>query len=364
MYNFTLKKKMDYYEENKKSISIYELRKELRELKRLYPNYTKVSSGCLYAMFFRVENAYKLFFTKHNHFPKFKRRGQFVSQEYQKERIKVIDEHRFMIPSGGSNKNFIVRTSEPIPKDFRTTTINKKSDGWYVNFIVDVEEKEYKDNGKILSIDLGIKTLVTGYSTETNEYVEIPKFSHHTKHLDIIRSQRDKCTKGSRRYRKLSKVLHGNTAKYIKRTEDYLHKSSKWIMNRNESNIIIGNLNLQTMKSEKTWFNRIILNEWRVGKFVDMLEYKSKLYGKKLIKIDESYTTKTCPKCGVLHDMKLSQRAFVCECGYSNGRDRNSSINILRKYCEVLAIDYKDKFSIFNELATARNLNIREYKYV
>ncbi|MGQ4893457.1 MAG: zinc ribbon domain-containing protein [Candidatus Njordarchaeia archaeon] len=67
--------------------------------------------------------------------------------------------------------------------------------------------------------------------------------------------------------------------------------------------------------------------------FCKMLEYKSLLYGKKLIYIDESYTTKTCSKCGYMQDMELSDRIYKCPtCATEMDRDLNSAWNILRKY--------------------------------
>lgn len=86
------------------------------------------------------------------------------------------------------------------------------------------------------------------------------------------------------------------------------------------------------MKSNKTWFNKILLNEWRVGKFVEMLSYKSIKFGKEINKVDESYTSKTCFNCGRLKDdLKLSDRTYKCSCGYQIDRDVNGALNILKK---------------------------------
>jgi len=40
-------------------------------------------------------------------------------------------------------------------------------------------------------------------------------------------------------------------------------------------------------------------------------------------------TTKWCPKCGKKHVIGLSERTYVCECGYSKDRDVHSARNML-----------------------------------
>lgn len=40
-------------------------------------------------------------------------------------------------------------------------------------------------------------------------------------------------------------------------------------------------------------------------------------------------TTKWCPKCWKKHAMKLDERTYACECGYSEDRDIHSARNML-----------------------------------
>ncbi len=59
------------------------------------------------------------------------------------------------------------------------------------------------------------------------------------------------------------------------------------------------------------------------------IEYKSKWYGKKVIKISRWIpSTKTCSSCGAIKPMKLSERVYECGCGLSLDRDLNAAINI------------------------------------
>jgi putative transposase len=310
-------------------------------------------------MYFRVEEAFRAFFRKQNKFPRFKKKKEFVTQEYPSMYIKVIDGFHFILPTGKGFDNFKIQTCEAIPEKFTTLTITKKKDNFFACFTVEKEEITKRNNKEILAIDLGIKTLVTGFNNR--EFIEIDKFSHYTRHLDVLRSRRDKCKKKSGRYVKWSKILNRQTNNYLNRVNDYLHKASYWVTNKlPEKKIIVGDLNLEELKSCKTWFNRILFNEWRVSRFVDFLGYKCKLYGKELIKIDERGTTRTCSCCGNVKEMKLSDRVYKCEnCGFELGRDKNSSINIMKKYCVANAVEFN-----FNVFAQARNLNINTFVYI
>jgi putative transposase len=363
IYNFALAEKIKYYEETGKSISIYKLKKKLPEIKQKYPEYKKVYNKCLSAMYFRLDKAYKLFFTKYNSFPKFKRKGKFVSQEYPAEYIKVLSDHMFVLPTGRGFKNYMARTYEPIPEDFTILIVTKKRGSYYANFIVEQEEKQPTDNGESIAIDLGIKTLVTGISSQ-EKWIKVTKFSHYTKHLDWIRSNRDRKKKGSRRWKKWDTLFAKRLEQYQNRIKDYLHKASYWLINRPESTIILGRLNLESMKTEKSWFNRIVQNEWRVKMFCRMLDYKAGKFGKKIVYVDETYTTRTCFNCENKQTLTLLDQTYKCnKCGFILDRDLNSALNIMKKYslARALAPLEGSACEIVDRLS---NLEIIKYVYI
>ena len=65
--------------------------------------------------------------------------------------------------------------------------------------------------------------------------------------------------------------------------------------------------------------------------FRRQLEYKSKLYGSKLVIVDRFYpSSKTCSNCGEKKDsLLLSERVFCCEkCHYQIDRDLNAAKNL------------------------------------
>jgi len=87
----------------------------------------------------------------------------------------------------------------------------------------------------------------------------------------------------------------------------------------------------QNGRSRKKGLNKSILRS-SFYEFRRQLEYKSKLYGSKVVVIDRwTPTSKTCSSCGsVKPKLKLSERIYRCQnCGLVMDRDVNAARNIL-----------------------------------
>ena len=81
--------------------------------------------------------------------------------------------------------------------------------------------------------------------------------------------------------------------------------------------------------SVKRGLNRSIYEQtW--GILVSQLSYKAEYAGRELVKVNPSYTSRTCSGCGVILMEKLAiYRLFVCQaCGLVMDRDRNAARNI------------------------------------
>ena len=86
--------------------------------------------------------------------------------------------------------------------------------------------------------------------------------------------------------------------------------------------------------------NRGVHNTGYLGRFVELLTYKAKLIGKRVIVIDERATSKTCAFCGHKKElMSLSIRTYHCEnCGIKIDRDQNSAIIIMNRFLSLNAL--------------------------
>ncbi len=68
--------------------------------------------------------------------------------------------------------------------------------------------------------------------------------------------------------------------------------------------------------------------------FVQMLEYKAKLVGMTVIRVNEAYTSQQCSKCGHLAKKnRRSRGSFCCQkCGIHLNADYNAARNILQRF--------------------------------
>jgi putative transposase len=170
--------------------------------------------------------------------------------------------------------------------------------------------------------------------------------------IDSIKSRRDHCigvkrgSKKSRRYLKLHKQYRKMETKKQNQLRDFQHKLSKKMVNNTRANtIIVGDLKVKNMAQSKKQkgkrkraMNRSTQNQGYLSRFIEFLTYKAELVGKRVISIDESYTSKMCYVCGKLHEMPLWKRNMECDCGNYIDRDRNSAINIMYNFLSQNAL--------------------------
>ena len=96
----------------------------------------------------------------------------------------------------------------------------------------------------------------------------------------------------------------------------------------------------QTVRT-KTTINRSILEQtW--GEFAQLLTYKAEGAGKSVVRIDPSYTSLTCSRCGVAQfdvtEQERNRARFRCpDCGNVLNRSVNAARNILARRLVQLA---------------------------
>ena len=151
-----------------------------------------------------------------------------------------------------------------------------------------------------------------------------------------------KPSKVSNNYLKAKKKLAKAHLKIRNKRKDFLHKVTKKL-SENQT-VVVENLKIKNMTkvakgsienpnmraSAKSGLNRSILQQgWYI--FFEMLEYKLKRNGGKLIKIDPKHTSQKCNKCGhISKDNRKSQSKFKCtKCDYEANADVNASLNIV-----------------------------------
>ncbi|WP_240421926.1 RNA-guided endonuclease InsQ/TnpB family protein [Paenibacillus periandrae] len=202
----------------------------------------------------------------------------------------------------------------------------QKSAKWFVQVSIE-RPTEQAEGDIVMGIDLGLKVpavVVTSSGKTTfvgngrkNKYIR-RKYNDNRrklgklKKLSAIRKQRDK------------------ESRYMK---DQNHKISRQIVNMaNKENVSVmkleklADIRKTTRTSRKNAKN---LHNWSFYQLQRFIAYKAAIAGIKVVEVNPSYTSQTCPSCGQRN--KAKDRTYQCTCGYTAHRDRVGAINIMRQ---------------------------------
>ena len=117
---------------------------------------------------------------------------------------------------------------------------------------------------------------------------------------------------------------------------DFLHKESTRLVRENQL-IAVENLKVKNMLRNHKLAKAVSDVSW--GEFFRMLEYKAKLYGCDVVKVDTFYpSSQTCSCCGYQNKAtkNLGIRKWICpQCNIQHDRDVNAARNILSKALEM-----------------------------
>jgi len=226
-------------------------------------------------------------------------------------------------------------------ENVKTITFKKEDNDYYLIFVYqEVNEIKELNKDNFLSIDLGYSRLLTGSSMEENIIINNFKQKKLNGYISKLQANRDKYKKGSRKYRKINSKLKRKKSKLVNKQKDFLHKSSKKVVDfciqNNIGKLIVGDINVKSIIKESNYFiNGLSKSTSNLGRFKTFLEYKSKNVGIEFILVNEAYTSKiNCLTGNIEFDSSLNNREFVYE-NIIIDRDINSCINILKKsgYC-------------------------------
>ena len=160
-----------------------------------------------------------------------------------------------------------------------------------------------------------------------------------------IQKAQSKCKKHSRRWKKLQRNKRYILSKSRHQVENKTHEITKnfvdWCVENEIKHVFCGNpegverntssrKKLNRVKNKKKIRKKKVsqkLSNWNFGKMMEILEYKLNAQNIKFEKINEAYTSQTCPNCGQRH--KTNNRNYRCSCGYKAHRDVIGAHNIL-----------------------------------
>jgi putative transposase len=175
--------------------------------------------------------------------------------------------------------------------------------------------------------DLGLTDVVTRSTGEKTGNQRF--FQQGEKRLARLQQRHARKRKGSKNREKAGRQVAKLHARIADRRRDFQHKLTIRLIRENQT-ICVESLAVKQMVQHPTLSKAIADVGW--GEILRQLEYKSRWYGRTLVKIDRWYpSSKTCSACGwVLETLDLDEREWTCPaCGAHHDRDTNATRNIL-----------------------------------
>lgn len=325
LYNYFLNQRITSYRLGI-VIGKIEQQAELVQLKNADPILKEMHSQVLQQSTLRLDKSYKSFFKRVKSkngkpgFPKFRSCRDFFGICYPQSGFK-IENSTFQTKAYG--KISFTKHRE-LKGNIKQVFISCKNNNFYINITTDYTAN--KTGSSKIGIDIGLKTLVVAVDS-TGKVVEKIKNKTHAKYfdkqIDKIRSRKDRLKKGSRNYKFLKKVEERLYGVKIRKINDFQHNVSSRLGSKYDT-IFAEDLSVKSM-SESNYknLNRSIRNA-KLAQLLTFLGYKTN----KLVLVNPRNTSKTCNKCGKIHNITLSDRTITCTCGTVYDRDENAARNI------------------------------------
>jgi len=328
VYNLGLETKISAYTGSKKHLNVFDLNKQITQLKKNECDWLKESpSQALQMSMSNLDNAYTNFFRGAG-FPKFK--SKYRKQSFQLPQGVFLSENKkqVFIPK---LKFTDIDLHREFKGEIKTVTVSKTTTNkYYISILVD-NKKELPKKQPIklnttVGVDLGIKDFAI--TSDGKKFKNHDFFKSAMNELRIQQRSLSRKQKGSNHYIK-QKMKVSLLHEHIKnQREDYLHKISKYLVD-NYDTICIENLGVSNMMKNHKLSRAIGDMGWY--KFKSFLEYKCEWYGKNLSIIGRfDPSSKSCSVCGKINkELTLKDRNWKCNsCGTEHDRDINAALNI------------------------------------
>lgn len=362
IYNFYLAMQQERYKHGDKLQSITDFDKWLNN--EYLPVHSElswikdVSSKAIKQSMTHAYNAYRNFFKGKSHFPRFKKKRKSDVKMYfvrtDANTVIQCERHRIKIPTLSwvklKEKGYIPTTKDGFI--IRSGHVSYKAGRYYVSVLIDIPKPVSSINPSIdgLGIDLGLKEFATLSSGITkpniNKTQQVRKLEKRLKREQRCLSRKYESLK--RRSKKKGEATRQNIQKQVIKVQriyqrldnirnDHINQTINEIVKTKPSYVVIEDLNVSGMMK-----NRHLAKSVSAQKFYEFrikCKFKCDWNDIELRIADRWYpSSKLCHNCGhVKKDLKLSDRTYQCECGYTNDRDLNAALNLRDATVYVIA---------------------------
>ncbi len=336
VYNETLAIRKKTWEQERKTLSLYDTNKLLTLWKQEHPELKGTFSQVLQNAQERVDLAFKAFFRRVKAgekpgYPRFRGYGWYDSFTFKQLGFKLLDpifntrhgSQGLYLSKIGTIKIILHR---PIEGHIKTLTIQRDAVGnWYACFACEVELELMPFNEYAIGIDMGLERFA---KFSNGGEIDNPRFFRRDEQeLSKAQHKHSKAGKDtSERIRRRKVVIH-ISQRIANRRKNFAHQRSRELVN-SFGMIIFENLHIQNMLQNHCLAKSISDAAW--NQLITYTTYKAENAGRRVVLVDPRNTSKKCSRCGEMVEKPLSARVHSCPvCGLVMDRDQNAAINIL-----------------------------------
>ncbi len=326
LYNWGLDLKTKTYQSEKKSVTRFQLDKQLTELKKEHVWLKEIPSQVLQQSLSDLDKAFVKFFKDKKGYPNFK--SKHGKQSIRFPQSFSLTNNSIILPKLKAVKAKISKDLSCY--EIKNITVSKSKSGKYFASICyddlkPIPTKVPLDENQAIGLDVGIKTSIV---TSEAEEIGNPKFLRKSlRKLKILQRRLSKKTKGSKNRNKARIKVAKHYEKVSNLRKDFLHKTSTTLVKQNDT-VCIEDLNVSGMMKNHNLAQSVQDVSW--AEFFKMLNYKAEWNGNNIIKIGRFWPSSKLCDCGTLnHNLTLADRIWICAaCGVENQRDVLAARNI------------------------------------
>jgi putative transposase len=343
VYNFGLAARKAHFFEHGKGINYNDTAYMLTVIKRFLPWLKETDSQVLQQALRDLERAYATYFKKAKAgtlpkpqpgqkprkdgmplgYPRF--RSKYDEQSIRYPERFTLSGSRISLPKVGPVRAVFHR---PVEGKTRSCTVSRtKSGQYFVSIQCELEIEDPLQKPGTVGIDLGLKQFAV---LSTGEQIEHPQYLRQSeRRLKRLQRALSRTQKGSHGREKARLRLARQHQKVADQRQDFLHQTSRRIVNR-FGLIKIETLNVCGMLKNHHLAKSISDSGW--SRFGTFLQYKGQWAGSQVERVDCFFpSSKMCSVCGWINqDLQLHHRFWTCACGAEHDRDLNASINLER----------------------------------
>ena len=328
LYNACLEERREAYLRVGKSLGYYDQANQLKDIRRIRPEFAALNFSMLQATCRRVQRSFDAFFRRVKAgetpgYPRFRssRRWDSITFPSYGDGCKRIGKRLYLQGIG----HLKVKLHRPIEGTIKTVTLKRSCGHWYVCFSCDLGDVQAAPSrNPAVGIDMGLKAFIV---TSEGEQVAPPKLYRKAQaHLRRAARRVARRKQGGKRRKQAVRVLAKVHRHVANQRKDFHHKTALALVRQSG---LIAHEDLNVRGIARTRLAKSTYDAgWAV--FLAILAHKAAEAGVRVIAVNPRNTTQACSGCGSLPQVRLTlaDRVHTCSCGLTLDRDENAARTI------------------------------------